>query len=281
MAQIIEGCGGSGKSRPEFRLLKYVSPEKSEGKAVFADEAADSIQEGRKAAKLSELLRIQRGVTSLIGSGGKTTMLHVLAAELSARGSVILTTSTHIRPSELFPCLFSPTAEAIRAALAKTPVVCVGSLTPEGKFTACALSFETLAGLADYVLVEADGSKRLPLKAHADYEPVIPENSGKTVCLVGASGLGRPIREVVHRPEIFCSLSETAPEQPATPKAVACVLNREALADEYYVNQYELPDARKQADSLAALLKRPTFCGSLQTDYEGSGLLTRKGDARA
>lgn len=34
-----------------------------------------------------------------------------------------------------------------------------------------------LADAADYVIVEADGSKRLPLKAHASHEPVIPENT--------------------------------------------------------------------------------------------------------
>lgn len=225
--------------------------------------------------RLSALLNVQKVVTSLIGSGGKTTMLHILAAELSGQGRVILTTTTHIRPSDVYPCLYSPTAEQVRTALSNTPVVCIGSFTPEGKLSACDLSFETLASLADYVLVEADGSKRLPLKAHAGHEPVIPANSGKTVCLVGAGGLGKPIREAVHRPEIFCAVSGTAEEDTAAPEAVARVLNKEALADLYFINQCELPDSREKARALAALLERPAFCGSLQRDFEGSAILNR------
>lgn len=234
-----------------------------------------------RTVRLSALLNIPKGVTSLIGSGGKTTMLHVLAAELAEQGTVILTTSAHIRPSDVFPCLVSPTAEEVQAALSQTPAICIGSLTPEGKFAASALPFETLATLADYVLVEADGSKRLPLKAHAAYEPVIPANSAKTVCLVGASGLGKPIREVVHRQEIFCQISGRTPDRPATPEAVARVLHTEALADLCYINQCELPGVRKQAEALAALLDIPAFCGSLQTDTEGSAILRQRGDVRA
>ena len=41
-------------------------------------------------------LGIQKGITAVIGSGGKTTLLSVLAQELP--GTVLLCTSTHIRP---------------------------------------------------------------------------------------------------------------------------------------------------------------------------------------
>lgn len=213
---------------------------------------------------LSVQLGIKPGVTAIIGSGGKTTMLHRLAAELSAHGRVILTTSTHIRPSEQFPCLYSPTAEAVEAALRQSPAVCLGSLTPEGKFTACSLPWKTLADLADFVLVEADGSRRLPLKAHAPHEPVIPAEAGKTVCVIGASGLGKPIREVVHRSELFCAICGASPEDAAAPAHAAKVLNTEALADLYYVNQCDLPEAAAQAYVLASLLRRPVICGSLR-----------------
>ena len=123
--------------------------------------------------------------------------------------------------------------------------------------------FETLETLADYVLVEADGSKRLPLKAHASHEPVIPANSRKTVCVIGASGLGNPIREVVHRPELFCAVTGISPEDAATPELVASMLNHEALADLYYINQCDIPSAAVLAEQLAGLLLGPTILGSL------------------
>lgn len=222
------------------------------------------------AAQLGSLwaqLDVRPGVTSVIGSGGKTTLLHVLAAELSAKGTVVLTTSTHIRPSQTLPCLVSPTEQALREALALHRAVCIGSRNAEGKLSAPELSFRTLASLADYVLVEADGSRRLPLKAHAAHEPVIPENSGNTVCVVGAGGLGQPISEVVHRPELFCRLGGAGFDDPAAPEAVARVLNAEALADLYYVNQCDLPGAAARAETLATLLHKPTVCGSLWRDH--------------
>ena len=39
---------------------------------------------------LAELLNIQRGVTAITGSGGKTTLLYALARELSAEARVIV-----------------------------------------------------------------------------------------------------------------------------------------------------------------------------------------------
>ncbi len=61
------------------------------------------------------------------------------------------------------------------------------------------------------MLVEADGSRRLPLKAHAPHEPVIPKEAGCVLCVVGAHGFDRPIREAVHRPEQFCTLTGARP----------------------------------------------------------------------
>ena len=144
-----------------------------------------------------------KGVTAVIGSGGKTTLLRILAEELS--GTVILTTSTHILPFAGIPMLVTDDIEQVRRALALHRVICMGTPAAEGKLTAPALPFSVLADAADYVIVEADGSKRLPLKAHALHEPVIPENTRKTVCVVGASGFGKPVEQTVHRPELFCA----------------------------------------------------------------------------
>lgn len=219
---------------------------------------------------LTEALGIEKGVTAVIGSGGKTTLLHCLAKELSQQGSVILTTSTHIRPSEEYPCLYSPTADELKAFFERgqSRAVCIGTATEDGKFAVCDIPFEDLAMLADYVLVEADGSKMLPLKAHAPHEPVIPANAGRTVCVVGASGLNRPIREAVHRPELFCRAVNATPAERATPVFVAWFLNLEDLADIYFINQCDLPNAEPAAKELAELLCKPAVCGSLWQNRE-------------
>ncbi len=213
--------------------------------------------------ELSGLLAVERGITALIGSGGKTTAMYLLAEELSRRGTVICATSTHILRPEHLPVLENPSPEALAAALAENRAVCAGCAAAEGKLTAPPLSWAALAALADYVLVEADGAHRLPCKAHLPHEPVIPPGATQTILLVGASGLGRPIREAAHRPEVFCRLSGRRPEDPITPAALAAVVRAEALGDKVLVNQVDGPEELAQARALAALLPIPVYAGSL------------------
>ena len=212
---------------------------------------------------LAELLGASRGVTSVIGSGGKTSLLAALARELP--GTVVLTTTTHILPFAGVPLVTSANADDVRAALAGSRVICVGSQAEKnGKLVTPELGMNVLAALADHVLVEADGSRQLPLKAHAPWEPVIPACSGRTILVLGASGLGRPVREAVHRPERFCELAGCAPDDPATPELVARVANAEALADVALVNQADV--AAGAARELADLLDIPAFVGSVQAN---------------
>ena len=211
----------------------------------------------------AEDLGVRPGVTSVIGSGGKTSLLAALARELP--GTVVLTTTTHILPFADVPLVTSADADDVRAALAESRVVCVGSQAEKnGKLVTPKLGIDTLTSLADYVLVEADGARRLPLKAHAPWEPVIPACSARTILVLGASGLGHPVREKVHRPELFCELTGCAPDDSATPELVARAANAEALADVALVNQADVaPDA---ARDLADLLAVPSFAGSVQAD---------------
>ena len=160
-------------------------------------------------------------------------------------------------------------AEEVRLALAAYGVACVaapagGAAGAAGKLGPTALAPAELARLADYVLVEADGSKRLPLKAHAAWEPAVPEGSTQSVLVVGASGFGRPVREAVHRPERFCELARCSPDDVATPDAVAAVIRAEGLASRVTVNQCEGEGALACARRLEALLDVPVAAGSLR-----------------
>lgn len=204
---------------------------------------------------LREELGIAEGITSVIGSGGKTTLLAALARELE--GPVVLTTTTHILP---FPHI--PTVE-------RTPlparVSCVARPDAPPKLGAPEESPAALAQVARYVLVEADGAKRLPLKAHAAHEPVIPAGSTQTILVVGASGFGKPVREGVHRPELFCELAGCSPDDIATPELVAYAVRAEALADRLVINQADTPELLGLARELGDLVGIPFWAGSLRT----------------
>lgn len=213
--------------------------------------------------ELRQLLGVGPGITALIGSGGKTTAMYRLAGELQQSGTVICTTTTHIFPPEHLPVLEDPSGNAIAAALAVTPCVCVGRPRAEGKLGPGTLSPAALAELADYVLVEADGSRGRPCKAHLDYEPVIPVGTRRTVLVVGAAGFGQPIREAVHRVERFCALAGSSPDERVTMALLSRVIRGEALGDVVLVNQVETAEALACARELAAQLEQSVVAGSL------------------
>ncbi|MFQ8767376.1 MAG: selenium cofactor biosynthesis protein YqeC [Oscillospiraceae bacterium] len=136
-------------------------------------------------------------------AAGRRRFCTRLTKECSMDARVIVCTTTHIlKPSHL-PCVLSGGEAEIQAALKESSCVCVGTKSETGKFGAPAISFERLLRLADYVFVEADGSKHLPLKAHAGHEPVVPKEANQTILVLGVSGLGRPIGEAAHRPALY------------------------------------------------------------------------------
>lgn len=237
---------------------------------------------------LASALKIEPGITAIIGSGGKSTLLRALGLELMrAGGRVLLCTTTHMFPVAGVPWdgssrrlgaapwkpggLHTPgcTCE-VCAGLARGSICQAGVLDPEtGKLSAPAESLDQLAQRFDYVLAEADGSKRLPLKAHASWEPVVPVGTANVVWVVGASGLGKSVAEVVHRPELFCERCSCKPTDTATPERVAQALDAElrmlGLEDARVVlNQLDTLNDPTAADRFQAALGRPIIATSLK-----------------
>ena len=168
---------------------------------------------------------IPRGVTALVGGGGKTTLLTRLARELANLGArVVVTTTTHIFPPSDMVTLESADVDALRRALKRETPICVGTPAEGGKLTAPALPLDMLARNADYVLVESDGAKGRPLKAPAAHEPVIPANAALVIALAGLDGVHRPIAEAAFRPALYAALLGVGEEHIVTPADAACVL---------------------------------------------------------
>ena len=237
---------------------------------------------------LASTLKIEPGITAIIGSGGKSTLLKTLGLELMrAGGRVLLCTTTHMFPVAGVPwdgssrrlgaapwkpgALHAPgcTCEAC-VGLVRGSICQTGVLDPEtGKLSSPVEPLDQLAQRFDYVLAEADGSKRLPLKAHAAWEPVIPSGTTNIVWLVGASGFGKPISEAVHRPELFCKRCGCEPTDVAMPECVARVLNAEMQAlrldtARVMLNQVDTLSDPAMADRLEATLGRPIVATSLK-----------------
>ncbi len=101
-------------------------------------------------------------------------------------------------------------------------------------FTAAMIEEIRHAGLFDWIIVEADGARQLPIKASDTHEPVVPSSTTAIVHLTGLDALDVPVDQThVHRPALFCANTGLAPGSPVDVHAIAvsCVLEiRKALA---------------------------------------------------
>ena len=237
---------------------------------------------------LASALKIEPGITAIIGSGGKSTLLRALGLELMrAGGRVLICTTTHMFPVAGVPwdgssrrlgaVPWKPGASHVPGCtceactgMSRGSICQTGSLDHQtGKLSSPAEPLDGLAQRFDFVLAEADGSKRLPLKAHAAWEPVIPAATANVIWVVGASGLGKPVSEAVHRPELFCERCGCELTDIATPERVAQVLNAELQmlslgTARVMLNQADTLADPTMADRFEAALDRPVIATSLK-----------------
>lgn len=165
----------------------------------------------------------QKELICFVGGGGKTTTLFKLAHELKSLGKkVLVTTSTAIfYPDEddYDKLLINHSVEVLRniGEIKKGTITIIGrAVSQENKLLG--LDQEIIEAihnkqLFDYILVEADGSKRKSIKSPADHEPVIPCNTDKTVGVIGLDAVGKKINEEnVHRSSLFCQVTDSSME---------------------------------------------------------------------
>lgn len=154
--------------------------------------------------KLREAFNVNRGdVVAFIGAGGKTSTLVSLGYELVEAGwRVLATTSTDIpeHQLELIPRALGPAAgsDAISEALTDDRFVFLYEQISGGRVYGP--SPDWIAHLmdtvdSDAILIEADRSDGLPLKAAYQHEPVIPRETSLVVPVVSLAVLGQPLDE--------------------------------------------------------------------------------------
>lgn len=167
--------------------------------------------------RLEELLSAGIGVkdsplTAITGSGGKTSLLLAIARLLSEKGRVALTTTAKIALSEGSGCgglFIGSCREAIEkiAAMPRRGALVIAREEREGKlygFTAQEADMICRSGAADWLLVEADGSRNLALKAYEEWEPPVPGLTSLQIVVVGADAFVRPFgEETAFRPELL------------------------------------------------------------------------------
>lgn len=225
---------------------------------------------------LISLLGAERFKTvALVGSGGKTTLLWRMAGHFRGRQTerVLVSATTKIAPPAplAFDRFYSPAA--LQAGPALPGVTLAGEVFPQRDITKLGLDDAALLGRAaagySRVLLEADGSKQLPLKGWAGHEPVVPSFADATVGLLPLWPLGLPADEkLIHRPERFCPLAGLRPGEVIGPQHLARVITaREGLfggargARILLLTQVENRETQVQAEQLVSLLDKDFLAG--------------------
>jgi molybdenum cofactor cytidylyltransferase len=118
------------------------------------------------------------------------------------------------------------------------------------------------------LLIEADGSRQLPLKAPAVHEPPIPAFADPVVVVAGLSGLGKPLSsDSVHRPKRFAELSGLTPGDEITPHALTKVLLHSSGGLKNIPKNARRIVLLNQAESLALQKIEAPFAAALLEQY--------------
>lgn len=234
--------------------------------------------------------QVPPGIVSLVGGGGKTSLLFALAKSLAESGRAVLCTTTTrmLRPAA---------ADWLRVDLRETPEY--APVAGLAHFVARPPSAadnkvhgyppETIDELRirnprAWILVEADGAAGRPIKAPAAHEPVIPQGTVLVIAVIGLGCFRKPFAtDVAFRMEAMADVAGLRPGDAITPAAVArLVLNPRGLfkgappaaSRILFCNQSDLPGAEAGGGELAGelLRSRPGFLPGVHV-----GSIQRKG----
>jgi probable selenium-dependent hydroxylase accessory protein YqeC len=178
-----------------------------------------------------------RGMVALVGGGGKTSLMFALADELNLAGQPVITTTTTriLCPAPHQSPLLVLTSEpgwrqSVRAGLSRHGHVTVARSTlPGNKLEG--LGVEEMAactGLAQRVIVEADGAAGRPLKSPEAWEPVVPAATDLLIPVTGLDSLDQPATDQwVFRLPLFLAITGLREGDRITQRALATAIVHE------------------------------------------------------
>jgi probable selenium-dependent hydroxylase accessory protein YqeC len=228
---------------------------------------------------LINTLRLKdRGVISLIGAGGKTSLMFSLARELTDSGKTVLTTTTTKifmpKPDQSPTTIIESTVDELvkksKSSLNRYPHFSAGSMhdPTTGKLSGFSLNIINQlwqTNLFDWIIVEADGAKCKPLKASNSHEPVIPGVTTHLILVTGLDAVGKPLDDqYVHRVKLFSGntglrLGATIDEQSIAISTAIEIKKANSLGHPLFnivfLNKADTPDRTASGQKIARLLQ--------------------------
>ena len=231
-------------------------------------------------------------MVSIVGSGGKVTLMYRFAHEALDLGyTVISTASTHIHPPNARQSggliVASETPDWLSSlpdtlASRRHMTIVVARPRPD---KLRGLPMESLDQLrsecaTDLMLIKADGARTRAFKAPGDHEPVVPSWATHCVIVVGLQSVGLPLNENhVHRPELVTALSGLRADEPLTPQAIARVVSHpdayiralpSGIRVALYLGWCSDEKRRQDAEAIAGYVDMrhisQIFCGAIEKD---------------
>lgn len=190
-----------------------------------------------------------RSHIALVGGGGKSTLMHAFGDQLG--GSVVLTCTTKMGADQHLGrrLLVDPTDDQLVEAAAHQPVMVWSGVDGQKAIGVDPAECDRWFGQVDHVIIEADGSRRRPFKAPADYEPIVPSTATTVISVIGADALGRVIADQCHRPLRVAALAGCRPDVRLEPWMAAIVMLHERGAAKAVPPGAELAVAINKVDA--------------------------------
>ena len=215
-------------------------------------------------------------IVSLVGGGGKTTLMYAMAAHCVRKNwRVLVTTTTHImQPSG---AVWAQTDAEFFHLWEHGSYAVAGTAAPGGKLTAPPQKrLEHWMQLADIVLIEADGSRRMPCKAPAAHEPVLLPQCDILLAVAGVSALGEPLEKGCFRAELAQQILRVPGNAVLTPTLLAKLLvsesgGKKAVGERSFyavLNQVDTEEQAALARQTADILKKRYGVPCILTHFE-------------
>lgn len=164
--------------------------------------------------ELSKFINLSKGdIVSIVGAGGKTSLMFTLAEELRRDYKLLVTTTTKIFLPEKnqydYMAIDLSNIREIRYSNNKGVYIYGSFINEDEKLVGISTELLDLeCSFFDYVFVEADGSKGKPIKGWNKTEPVISRKTKKTIGVLSIESIGKNISdENVHRVDEFLNIT--------------------------------------------------------------------------
>jgi len=161
------------------------------------------------------------GVISLVGAGGKTSLMFRMAQALSNGNETVLTTTTtrimtpekgqspQVVLADRASLIIEKSADWLKDHRHLTVAPTGGS---DGKklvgLKPGVIDELWQTGRFKWIVVEADGARRKWIKAPAAHEPVIPASTRQVIGVIGVRAIGKPLSSRwVFRPERYAAIT--------------------------------------------------------------------------